>query len=240
MSKKSTRVEDDEFALPPVELETPEKLRERAIILLSGAIGDNHLSLTHQLLELHYTPGFNEEIQLLINSPGGDASVGWAIIDVMNYIRLPIHTVALGYVCSMAADIFVNGDTRTMGEHSTLMVHPHSTGQYGTHHQLIAAAKGNTIEHHRRLVHYQNNSKYTTFDEVQKELFNVLGDDLYLSPEECMKHGLCDEIAVPNKGKRRKPHFLQITSSTRETSPDRIKKARKSPATKPRKKSSRK
>lgn len=208
-------VNEEELLEETTNLEVPAELKSRAILLLSGPINETHLGLAHQLLELHYTPNFNEEIQLLINSPGGDTSIGWAIVDVMNYIRLPIHTISLGLVCSMAADIFVNGDRRTMGEHSTLMIHPHSTVNFGNHHQLIAAAKGDTIEHYRRLNHYLNNSKYTTIEQVQKELFSVPGDDLYLTPEECMKHGLCDDIAVSNKGKRRKPYYLQITTAVR-------------------------
>lgn len=172
------------------------------IILLAGEICDGHMDIVNTLLHYHYGD-FKGPVQLLINSPGGQVDVGWAIIDTMNFIRLPVYTIAVGYVCSMAADIFVNGDVRTAGEHSTLMIHQHSTGAIGKYSDMIAAAEGDRIEHERRLKHYQVNSKYKTQDKVKEKLFKD-NKDLWLTPDEMLKHGLCDKIALANKAKRRK------------------------------------
>lgn len=207
----------------------------RAIMLLSGEIGEGHRSIIGNLLELHYNPSFNEPITLLINSDGGDASVGWAIIDVMNFIRLPVHTVALGYCCSMAADIFVNGDHRVIGEHATLMIHPHSSGAIGDHHSLIAARNGDIIEHNRRINHYLSNSKYETDSEINAKLLGVLGGDVYLTPQEVLEHGLCDEIALTSENKRHKRHNL---TSTELKTPARKSRTKKSTSKKRTKRSS--
>ena len=180
------------------------ELRERAILFLNGEIDQNHLQICATLLNYHFTEDFNEPIQLIINSDGGNCSIGWSIIDVMNFIRLPIHTIALGVVASMAADIFANGDTRTIGEHSTLMIHPHSAVRFGSHSSLLASSRADAIEHNRRLTHYVNNSKYKSTKEVEEKLFTTRGDDLWLTPEEVLEHGLCDEIAVADRSKRRK------------------------------------
>ena len=201
----------------------------RSILMFAGDIGESSRSLISTLLMLHYDTSYNDPVTLLINSDGGDASVGWAIIDVMNFIRLPVHTVALGYVCSMAADIFVNGDHRTMGEHSTLMIHPHSGGAIGDHHRLIAAQRGDQIEHARRIGHYLANSKYKTEVEINANLLGVLGGDVYLTPEDVLEHGLCDEIAKTSENKRYKRHPLVPPGSP--TSVARP-KARKSPTKK--------
>lgn len=183
----------------------PKALKERAILMLSGPIGEQHLGICHELLMYHFRSDFNDPITLLINSPGGACEIGWAIVDVMNFIRLPVHTVCIGLAASMAADIFVNGDHRTMGEHSTLMIHPHSSISAGSHSKLIATLKGDVIEHNRRVQHYVTNSKYQNQQEVEDNLLETKGEDLYLSPEECLQHGLTDEIAVSDKkAKRRK------------------------------------
>lgn len=183
----------------------PKVLKERAILMLSGPIGEQHLGVCHELLAYHFRPDFNEPITLLINSPGGSCEIGWAIVDVMNFIRLPVHTVCIGLAASMAADIFVNGDHRTMGEHSTLMIHSHSSMSVGSHSRLIATLKGDMIEHNRRVQHYVTNSKYASRKEVEDNLLETKGEDLYLDPKECLSHGLTDEIAVSNKkAKRRK------------------------------------
>lgn len=206
----------------------------KAVIMLSGEIGEHHRSLINTLLEFHFNPNFNDPITLLINSDGGDASVGWAIIDVMNFIRLPVHTVSLGYVCSMAADIFVNGDIRTVGEHSTIMIHPHTSGSVGNFHTLIASQRGDVIEHTRRVNHYLSNSKYKTEEAVNANLLGISGGDLYLTPEEVMEHGLADEIARTSENKRNKRHSLLPAGSKTDSAKG---KARKAPAKSKRKRS---
>lgn len=179
-------------------------LRDRAILILAGEIQGGHLGIVQELLHLHYTESFNDHITMLINSPGGSTDIGWAIVDVMNFIRLPVHTVCIGMAASMAADIFANGDHRVMGEHSTLMIHPHSSISAGTHNRLIASLKGDLIEHNRRLQHYVTNSKYETADDVESLLFSTKGDDLWLTPQECLEHGLTDAIATSDKKRKRR------------------------------------
>lgn len=196
----------------------PEVLKERAIMMLSGPIGESHLAICHELLSYHFRTDFNDPITLLINSPGGACEVGWAIVDVMNFIRLPVHTVVIGLAASMAADIFVNGDHRTMGEHSTLMIHPHSSISAGSHSKLIATLKGDMIEHNRRIQHYVTNSKYTNKEEVEEHLLETKGEDLYLSPQECLTHGLTDAIAVSDKKTKRRKNTTSRTSNLGQAS----------------------
>lgn len=202
-SKKRNDEEDEDEDLEEETSPTNRVLKQNAILMLSGPITSGHLGICHELLSYHYRPDFNETITLLINSPGGICEIGWAIVDTMNFVRCPIQTVCIGFAGSMAADIFVNGDTRIMGEHSTLMVHPHSTINGGSHHKLLATLKGDQIEYNRRLKHYLTNSKYTNRNLVEDTFFKVPGEDLYLTPEECVLHGLADGIAANDKKKKR-------------------------------------
>ena len=135
----------------------------------------------------------------------------------MNFVKFPIHTIALGVVASMAADIFANGDHRIAGEHSTVMIHPHMSIRMGSHSNLLANAKSDEIEHNRRLVHYLNNSKYSTIKEVEENLFGVRGDDHWLTPEESLEHGICDEIAKSNKRKRSKQYGSNLSRDLKLT-----------------------
>lgn len=178
-------------------------LRDRAILIIAGEIQGGHLGIVNELLQLHYNESFNDHITMLINSPGGSTDVGWAIVDVMNFIRLPVHTVCIGLAASMAADIFVNGDNRVMGEHSTLMIHPHSSVSGGSYHRLIASMKGDLIEQNRRIQHYVTNSKYDDEQQVESMLLSTKGEDLWLTPQECLQHGLTDAIAFSDKKRKR-------------------------------------
>ncbi len=62
-------------------------------------------------------------ITLFINSPGGEVSSGLALYDTMQAVSCPIRTVCLGLAASMAALLFIAGDTRDMLPHSRVMVH---------------------------------------------------------------------------------------------------------------------
>jgi ATP-dependent Clp protease protease subunit len=194
---------DEDFEEVMRKKDTKNQLQKKAIVMLSGPIGPNHLGLCHELLRYHFDETFNDTITLLINSPGGMCEIGWAIVDTMNFVRCPIQTVCIGFAGSMAADIFVNGDTRVMGEHSTLMVHPHSSITGGSHHKMVATMKGDQIEYNRRLQHYLTNSKYNSKKLVEDIFFKVIGEDLYLTPEECVAHGVADGIAANDKKKKR-------------------------------------
>lgn len=202
-------------------------LQQNAILMLSGPISSHHLGLAQELLSYHYREDFNNPITLLINSPGGSCEIGWAIVDVMNFIRLPVNTVVIGMAASMAADIFANGDHRTMGQHSTLMVHSHSSIVGGDYTKLISTMKGETIEYNRRLQHYITNSKYKTKQEIEDVFFKH--GDLYLTPTETLEHGLADAISQSNsRGKRVKETAIgsqlleePLTDLTRDRSSSR-------------------
>lgn len=67
-------------------------------------------------------------IHLLMNSPGGDLSSGFALIDVILNSKCDVYTYAFGEICSMAPAIFVAGDKRFITEHTYVMLHPVSGG----------------------------------------------------------------------------------------------------------------
>ena len=51
---------------------------------------------------MHFNSGFNEPIQIIINSPGGFTDAGWAFIDMMEFVKNEIITIAVGEIASMA------------------------------------------------------------------------------------------------------------------------------------------
>ncbi len=65
----------------------------------------------------------NEPIHIYISSAGGDVMAGLGIIDLMNEIKSPVHTYAIGLVASMASMIFLFGQERTMLPNAQIMIH---------------------------------------------------------------------------------------------------------------------
>lgn len=80
-----------------------------------------------QLLKV-YTP---EPIEMYINSGGGSASAGFAIVAAMEMSETSIVTYGIGIVASMALGIFVCGDQRIAHRFTRFMYHSVSYGGEG-------------------------------------------------------------------------------------------------------------
>jgi ATP-dependent Clp protease protease subunit len=73
-------------------------------ILLSGEINKELAEKTIRQLLLLDDMG-NGAIQIFIDSPGGDADAGYAIFDMIRFIKAPVWTIGMGLVASAAAII---------------------------------------------------------------------------------------------------------------------------------------
>lgn len=70
-----------------------------------------------------------DEIQVTINSCGGDIAEGFAIYDLLGSYGVPITTVVIGQCCSAATIIFLAGSTRLIYENVVaFMVHQAAGG----------------------------------------------------------------------------------------------------------------
>ena len=97
-------------------------LKER-IIFLGEEVNDVSASvIVAQLLFLEADDP-DKDIQLYINSPGGEVQSGLALYDVMQAVSCPIRTVCLGMAASMGALLFIAGDEREILPHSRIMIH---------------------------------------------------------------------------------------------------------------------
>lgn len=107
-------------------------LNERKVFLW-GQVDDN--SAKHVIDRLLYLemikPG--KEIQLIINSPGGYVTSGFAIYDTMKSISSPISTICSGLAASMGSIILSAGEKgkRFTLPHARVMIHQPSGGAGG-------------------------------------------------------------------------------------------------------------
>jgi ATP-dependent Clp protease, protease subunit len=74
-----------------------------------------------------------KEIQLIINSPGGYVTSGFAIYDTMKSITSPISTVCSGIAASMGSILLSAGEKgrRFILPHARVMIHQPSGGASG-------------------------------------------------------------------------------------------------------------
>jgi ATP-dependent Clp protease, protease subunit len=113
-------------------------LNERRVFLWGQVDDDSAKHVIDRLLYLELlAPG--KEIQLIINSPGGYVTSGFAIYDTMKGISSPISTVCSGYAASMGSIILSAGakGRRFVLPNARVMIHQPSGGAGGTAADLV-------------------------------------------------------------------------------------------------------
>lgn len=139
-----------------------------------------------------------KEINLYINSPGGQITAGLAILDTMQFLGCPINTYCIGQVVSMAALLIAAGTKgkRYALPNSRIMLHQPYSGVGGSAEDIALQAK-EVIELKRILGNLM--SKYTgqTYDKVIEDSER----DFYMNAEAALKYGIIDHIADPQTQK---------------------------------------
>jgi len=107
-------------------------LNERKIFLWGQIDDDSAKHVIERLLYLEMLAP-KKEIQLIINSPGGFVTSGFAIYDTMNSISSPVSTICSGLAASMGSIILSAGakGRRFILPHARVMIHQPSGGASG-------------------------------------------------------------------------------------------------------------
>lgn len=137
-----------------------------------------------------------ESVELIVNSPGGSCTEGFAIIDTIAFLQamgVPVRTVALGQVCSMGFMIFVAGTKgeRVIAPNCTLMMHQFYADSVGKMHELEAAYKEfkNLDE---RIVHHLVRHVGLTAVKARKTF--LPSHDVFMTADEALKLGIGDKL----------------------------------------------
>ena len=133
------------------------------------------------------------QLTMMVNSPGGSVSDGFALIDVMETSRLDINTVGLGQVASMGVLIVAAGTKgkRVITKNTEIMAHQFSTMIYGKYHELVASQKYHEKLERTFIDHFV---RHTSMSEKQVRDIMFSTTDRWLTPKEAKKYGICDEV----------------------------------------------
>jgi len=144
--------EDDDETCEPCEQDDKERstpnpyekaLFEARTILISGPVDDKMLKeVTVRCLAMEQKDG-KKPITVFINSPGGSADAGFAIYDLLRFVKPPVVTVVNGLCASAGILIHLAADKKRrfcMAE-SRFMIHQPSTMGRGTASDLDITAK---------------------------------------------------------------------------------------------------
>jgi len=168
-------------------------LKER-IIFLGTAIDSQVANVTvAQLLYLsHEDP--DKEIQMYINSPGGQIYSGMAIYDTMKMIPNKVSTVAVGIAASFGTVLLAAG---TKGQRYAL---PHATIHM---HQPLGGAEGQASDIEiqakeiLRLKSRLNDILAASTGKTLQEIEHDTERDFYLTADQAVEYGLVDKVLNP-------------------------------------------
>lgn len=136
-----------------------------------------------------YTP---EPIEMIINSGGGSATDGFAIIGAMEMSETPIVTIGLGIVGSMALGIFVSGDVKIIHRYTRLMYHSVSYGVMGN-------IQDHEDGHKEADVLQQMYNDLFRNTKITPDKMRDIRDrkaDFFFSGKEAVKLGVADEVLL--------------------------------------------
>ena len=167
-------------------------LRDR-IVMVSGPI-DSAMANTivAQLLFLE-SENPNADISLYINTPGGDVTAGWAIMDTMQYIKPNVSTIGMGLVASMGSVLLAAGEKgkRFVLPNTEIMIHQPSSGTQGQVTDMeISLRETQRVKQ----VIIKQMSEFT--GRKEKEVFEAMERDNWMDAEAAKKFGLIDDILI--------------------------------------------
>lgn len=134
-----------------------------------------------------------KELTLIINSPGGDMTAAFALIDVMKGSAIPVKTVGLGCIASCGVLTFMSGEKgrRILTPNTSILSHQYSWASYGKEHELFARVKEFDLTTKRMIAHYKS---CTGLNEKKIKEILLPPHDVWLTAEEAVKYGIADKV----------------------------------------------
>ena len=173
------------------EIDVFSRLMMERIIFLGSGVDDYVANIINaQLLFLESTDS-KKPITLYVNSPGGGVYAGLSIIDTMNYISAPVHTLCAGMAASMGAVILSAGEkgARSALRHSRVMIHQPLGGCRGQASDIQITARQIDILK-KELYDILSDASGQTYEQIEKDSDR----DYWMIAQEAKEYGLIDEV----------------------------------------------
>src|SRR3954468_6900221 len=167
------------------------RLLKDRIVFLGTPIDDTVANLIMaQLLHLE-SEDADKDINLYINSPGGEITGLFAIYDTMQFIKPSVATICIGQAASAAAVILASGDPgkRFILPHSRVLIHQPHGGAQGQAVDIQIQAKEITRMRETLDEILAHHTGQTT-EKVSKDTDR----DFIMGANEAKEYGIVDEV----------------------------------------------
>ena len=138
----------------------------------------------------HFTGEDRLPIKIYIDSPGGNLTDTYTMIDAIRMSKTPVYTICTGVAYSGGFFTFIAGNHRIAYPHASFLYHEGSVGQ-----SADAGKFRNFADFYQKQLDQMKDVvlKYTNIDNETYE--NHKRDDWWMTAEEALELGVVDEIA---------------------------------------------
>jgi ATP-dependent Clp protease protease subunit len=161
-------------------------------ILISGEIKKDLAERTIRQLLILEDMG-DEPIRIFIDSPGGDADAGYAVFDMIRFVKPPVWTIGMGLVASAAAIIqLASPKERRVGlPNSHYLIHQPLSGIRGvaTDIEIHAREMDKLRAKINRLI---SDETGVPTEQVEKDTDR----DFWMNAEEAVRYGLLSGVII--------------------------------------------
>ncbi len=190
------------YLIPQIERESAAGVQQ--VSLVTDAFSNRRLFLFGEINEalvysftmqmLYLMEDTQSEINIYIDSPGGEVNSGLAIYDLIQYCKAPINMYCVGLAASMGAIVFAGGQKgrRFMLPHSKVMIHePMIAGGLEGSASTIRSTAMKILQMRQLL----NSILAKHSGKTTQEIDRATEHDNFMSAEEAIAFGLCDAVA---------------------------------------------
>ena len=167
------------------------RLLKDRIIFLGGSIDDAVANTVIAQLLFLEADDPKKDIQMYINSPGGEVYSGLAIFDTMNHIKCDVSTICVGLAASMAAFLLSGGTKgkRFSLPNSRMLIHQPLGGTQGQASDIkIHAEEILKVREEMNKILAKNTGQ--PISKIEKDTER----DYYMRASEAVKYGLIDKV----------------------------------------------
>lgn len=145
------------------------------------------------------------EIDVFINSYGGEVAEGLAIYNSLKRHKAKIRTFCDGFAASIASVIFMAGDERIMNEASLLMIHNAWTYAAGDSKALRKQADDLEKITQASVEAYKAHSSLS-----EEEIKALMDNETWILPSEALEYGFATKIEKTENENASQHAFLQL------------------------------
>jgi ATP-dependent Clp protease protease subunit len=164
--------------------------RSRSVLIYGPIEPKLTREITSQVLLLD-SMSQSKPIKVYVNSPGGVADDGFAIYDLLRFVRAPVYTIVAGMAASAATILLLGAakGRRLILPNARVMLHQPSTMIRGTAADIAVSAK-ELIRLRKRANELYARETGRSMDQIEKELAR----DYWLSADEAVSYHIIDRV----------------------------------------------